>query len=207
MIDLRTTIIPKSDQLNADDLIGETRTIKVTKVLLTAEADQPVALNYEGDNGKPYKPCKSMRRVLVKLWGPDGNDFAGRRMTLYRDDKVLFGGMAVGGIRISHMSDIGDKEVTMALTAKRADRRPYTVRPLVEQRPKVSPAGTGAARSYAETLEAQTAAFTSAPELRSWWDDQVASSLWKELKDSDPAGAGRVREGVINKISSLEVPA
>lgn len=129
MTDMRPTIIPKSDQLNADDLIGQTRTIKVTKVLLCGEAEQPIAINFEGDTGKPYKPCKGMRRVLVNAWGPDGNKYAGRSMTLYRDEKVKFGGLEVGGIRISHMSDI-DKDVTMALTASKANRKPYTVHPL-----------------------------------------------------------------------------
>jgi hypothetical protein len=133
--DLSQTIAPKSDQLNADDLIGRTLTIKVTRVS-RADGEQPVAINFEDDGGKPYKPCKSMRRVLVNVWGPDGHAYVGRRMTLYRDDTVAFGGMAVGGIRISHVSDI-TKPVTMALTATRAQRKPYTVKPLpAEQAPK-----------------------------------------------------------------------
>ncbi len=126
--DLRITIIPKSDQLNADDLIGASRTIKITRVSLAA-GDQPVAINYDGDEGKPYLPCKSMRRVLVTVWGADGNTFVGKSLTLYRDEKVTWGGLAVGGIRISHMSGI-DKPVTMALTAAKASRKPFTVQPL-----------------------------------------------------------------------------
>lgn len=129
MTDLSKTIAPKSDQLNADDLIGRTMTVRITSMKLCAEPDQPIAAHFEGDNGKPYKPCKSMRRVMVNIWGSDGNAYVGRRMTLYRDDKVQFGGMAVGGIRISHMSDINEP-VTMALTATRASRKPYTVKPL-----------------------------------------------------------------------------
>jgi hypothetical protein len=131
MTDLRTTILPKSDQINADNLIGGPITIKVTKVSLCPEAEQPIAINFEGDNGKPFKPGKSMRRVLVNVWGPDGNAYTGRSMTLYRDDKVQFGGLAVGGIRISHMSNI-KAPVTMALTATRANRKPFTVKPLIE---------------------------------------------------------------------------
>jgi len=131
MTDLTKTIAPKSDQLNSDDLIGRSMTIRVTKVSLCSEPDQPIAIGFEGDSGKPYKPCKSMRRVLVNVWGGDGNAYAGRSMTIYRDDKVQFGGMAVGGIRISHMSDI-KKDVTMALTATRANRKPFTVKPLVD---------------------------------------------------------------------------
>ncbi len=56
-----------------------------------------------------------MRRVLVMVWGADGTAYVGRRMTLYRDDKVRFGNAEVGGIRISHVSDIS-QPVTMALT-------------------------------------------------------------------------------------------
>lgn len=132
MTDLSRTIAPKSDQLNADDLIGRTMTIKVSRVSPMAEPDQPIAINFEGDGGKPYKPCKSMRRVLVTIWGGDGSAYTGRRMTLYRDDKVQFGGMAVGGIRISHMSEL-TSDRTMALTATRANRRPYTVKPLFDE--------------------------------------------------------------------------
>jgi hypothetical protein len=130
MIDMRKTTVPKSDQLNADDLLGQTLTIKVTKVSLLATPDQPIAIGFEGDNEKPYKPGKSMRRVMVNAWGPDGNAYIGRSMTLYRDEKVLFGGLAVGGIRISHLSHI-DEPITMALTATRAQRKPFTVKPLV----------------------------------------------------------------------------
>lgn len=132
MTDLSQTIAPKSDQLNADDLIGGPKTIRVTKVARASEPDQPIAISFEGDGGKPYKPCKSMRRVLVTVWGVDGNSYAGKCMTLFRDDKVQFGGMAVGGIRISHMSGI-ERDATMALTVTKARRAPYTVKPLREQ--------------------------------------------------------------------------
>ena len=129
MTDLSLTIAPKTDQLNADHLIGQNLTITITAVSRCNEPDQPIAINFDGDDGKPYKPCKSMRRVLVNVWGKDGNAYVGRRMTLFRDDKVMFGGVAVGGIRISHMSHI-NQPMTMALTATRANRKPFTVQPL-----------------------------------------------------------------------------
>lgn len=133
MLDVSKTTKPKSDQLNYDDLIGGKKmVIKVTKVSIMGEADQPIAINFEGDNGKPYKPCKSMRRVLVNIWGSDGNQYAGRRMTLFGDPNVVFGGAKVGGIRISHLSDM-TAPVTMALTATRASRKPYTVQPLIDK--------------------------------------------------------------------------
>lgn len=138
MIDLRGTIKPKSDQLNADDLIGGPITIRITGVTV-GEGEQPVAISYEGDGGKPYKPGKSMRRVLVNLWGPDGAVYVGRSLTLYRDEEVVFGGVAVGGIRISHMSHL-QRETTMALTATKAKRKPFTVRPLAIEKPADKPA-------------------------------------------------------------------
>lgn len=130
MTDLSQTVAPKSDQMNADDLIAGPRTIRITRVSGNeGNPEQPVNIFYEGDMGKPYRPCKSMRRVLIAVWGPDGSTYPGRSMTLYRDPTVAFGGMQVGGIRISHMTDL-DKPMTMALTASKANRKPYTVQPL-----------------------------------------------------------------------------
>ena len=135
-IDISKTIAPKSDQLNADDLIAGPKTITVTGIKLVAE-DQPVAIHFEGDDGKPYKPCKSMRRVLIKAWGPNGAAYVGRSMTLFLDEQVRFGGAAVGGIRISHLTAI-DKPLSMALTATRGTKKAYTVQPLAVQQPDKS---------------------------------------------------------------------
>lgn len=130
MTDLSLTVAPKSDQLNADDLIAGPRTVRITAVKANPDsAEQPISIFFDGDNGRPYRPCKSMRRVMIAVWGPDGGAYPGRAMTLYRDPGVTFGGMQVGGIRISHMSEI-DKPMTMALTATRANRKPFTVQPL-----------------------------------------------------------------------------
>lgn len=132
MTDLSKTIAAKSDQLNADDILGNPITIKISRVS-GSDGEQPISVHYEGDNGKPWKPCKSMRRVLVNVWGKDGNSFVGRSLTLYRDDKVKFGGLEVGGIRISHASHI-DAPITMALTASKANKKPFTVKPLASDK-------------------------------------------------------------------------
>lgn len=158
MSDMASTIIPKSDQMNADDLIAGPITITVTGVTIRSGGEQPISIHYEGDGGKPYKACKSMCRVLVTAWGPDSKAYVGRSMTLYRDPAVTWAGMAVGGIRISHMSDI-DSKITMALTATKQSRKPYTVRPLeaagknpaapnVMASPMGEPAPTGAPETH-----------------------------------------------------------
>lgn len=128
--DMKQTIVPKSDQLNTDDLLSGPITIKITAVTVRGGQEQPVSISYEGDNGKPYKPCKSMCRVLVAAWGADSSLYVGRSLTLYCDPKVKWGGMEVGGIRISHMSNISDT-MTMALTVTRANKKPFIVQPLV----------------------------------------------------------------------------
>lgn len=133
MKDMRAVIVPKSDQLNSDDLLSGPITIKITGVAITPGTEQPVSVSFEGDGGKPWRPCKSMARVMVHCWGPDANEYTGRSLRLYRDPKVLWAGLAVGGIRISHMSDI-DRAVTMALTESKKNRKPFTVLPLVEEK-------------------------------------------------------------------------
>lgn len=128
-MDLRKTVEPKSDQLNFDDLIDCTKDITVTDVRLMGSEDQPVAINYEGDDGRPFKPCKSMRRVLIAAWGGKAEEWKGRSMRLYGDPDVKFGGQSVGGIRISHLTDI-DGPKTYMLTVTRARRAGYTVQPM-----------------------------------------------------------------------------
>lgn len=133
MTDLTNTIIAKSDQLNSDSLLSGPMTIKITGVSAdTSSSEQPIIIRYENDKGQPWKPCKSMRRLLVAIWGANGNEYVGRSVTLYRDPTVKWGGLEVGGIRISHMSHI-DKPVTIALTATRGNKKPVTVSPLVVQ--------------------------------------------------------------------------
>lgn len=129
MSDLSSAIQPKVDQLTSDDLIPGPLTIRITGVSVVKTPEQPVSIAYAGDEGRPWKPCKSMTRVLVHLWGADSSTFVDRSITLYRDPNVLWGDMKVGGIRISHMSHITGNQ-TLALTATRGNKKPFTVKPL-----------------------------------------------------------------------------
>jgi hypothetical protein len=71
-----------------------------------------------------------MRRVLISAWGEYGSQWVGKSVTLFCDPEVVYGGVKVGGIRISHMSDI-DSDLALSLTATRGKRKPFTVRKLV----------------------------------------------------------------------------
>lgn len=167
-MDLNSTIIPKSDQLNSDDLISGPRTITITRVAASPDSpEQPVSIYFEGDGGKPFKPCKSMRRVLVAAWGPDASTFVGRSLTLYRDPKVKFGGLEVGGTRISHMTHI-ERDMVLALTETRAKRTPFQVRKLVEPQKPAAPAVEPDRKLVAE---ARAFATGGTEEFRAWWKD------------------------------------
>lgn len=177
MTDLTNTIIAKSDQLNSDTLISGPITINITGVSAdTSSAEQPIIIRYAGDNSQPWKPCKSMRRLLVAVWGANGAEYVGRSVTLYRDPTVKWGGLEVGGIRISHMSHI-EKPVTIALTATRGNKRPVTVRPIEVQRqetkqaetPKTADPYANYAREFARKLDNEPW-----QAVDSWWTDTEA---------------------------------
>lgn len=143
-MDLSDTIIPRSDQLNAEDLLTGPHTVTVSDVR-KGSAEQPVDIHLVEFPGRPFKPSKTVRRILVAAWGSDANNYPGRRMTLYRDPTVKFGGMDVGGIRVSHLSHI-DKPMTLALSVTRGRRAAYVVHPLADAPPPPSARPTPPAR-------------------------------------------------------------
>jgi hypothetical protein len=159
MNDMSSVIVPKSDQINADDLIPGPQTITIRDVQIRGGQEQPVSIFFEGSD-KAYRPCKSMSRVLVAAWGADAKAYIGRSLTLYRDPTVKWGGLEVGGIRISHLSDI-ENTMTMALTATKGSRKPYTVKPLTAA-PAATSAGFGAIHDAIRACNTQAA-------LRQWW--------------------------------------
>lgn len=136
-MDMTSAIAPKSDQLNADDLIAGPRTFTIDKVE-EGNAEQPVNVHLVEFPGRPFRPSKTVSRLMVSAWGPDSTAYAGQRITLYRDPAVKFGAMAVGGIRLSHMSGI-TKRLTVALTTTRGKKALFTVDVLPDAAPRVEP--------------------------------------------------------------------
>lgn len=128
-MDLTDTIAPTSDQLDAVDLLSGPRTFTIDGIS-AGNAEQPVQIKLV-EFPRVWRPGKSMRRVLVACWGADGAKYVGRRVTLYCDPNVKFGGQAVGGTRISHLSHI-DKPRQIPLLVTRGKSAIFTVRPLVE---------------------------------------------------------------------------
>lgn len=148
MNDMSVVIQPKSDQVNADDFIGGPRTFTIEAVHINPDADQPVQIQLVGEK-RVWRPCKSMSRVLVAGWGPDAKTYTGRSVTLYRDPKVKWGGMEVGGIRISHMTHI-ERDMMIQLTATKGKRAPHVVKPLAAEVKPIPAKGKQTAEEWAD---------------------------------------------------------
>ena len=132
-MDITESLAANSQQQNADEYLAGPKTVTVSEVK-KGSAEQPVDVHLVEFPGKPFKPAKSVRRVLAAAWGTDASQWAGRRLTIYCDPEVRYAGKAVGGLRVSHVSHI-DKPVTVALTVTRGKREPFTVKPLAAPAP------------------------------------------------------------------------
>lgn len=167
-MDVTKAIEPKSDQLNADDLITGPRTIRIRDVKVAAGQEQPVWIYFDGDNNKPWKSCKSMTRCLAAIWGADASKWIGLSLTLYNDPEVTWGGMKVGGIRVSHMEGLEGPR-TLMLTKTRGKKGATVIKPLVVDRKQEKPAIDRAALKSAMEQYANDAGGKAA-----WWKGLTA---------------------------------
>ena len=139
-MDMKETIIANSDQLNADDLIGgpEIRVIKNVARNVDGDPKQKVNVFFEGYE-KPWRPNKTMCRILVNVWGDDPKAYIGRRVELYRNPDVIWAGMKVGGIQISRMSHMENNEVGIMLTTTRGRKGMFTIKKLPDNEKATEP--------------------------------------------------------------------
>lgn len=135
-MDISDTLAPTSDQLDAVDLLGGPRTFTIASVS-KGNAEQPVQIHL-AEFPRPWRPGKSMRRVLAAAWGTDASVYVGRRVTLYCDESVMFGKDRVGGTRIKALSHL-DKPKSVPLLVSRGKSAMFTVEPL-EDAPAAAPA-------------------------------------------------------------------
>jgi hypothetical protein len=126
------------------------------------------------ETNRAYRPSKTMRRVIVNAWGTETANYAGRRLTLYREPSIMFGNVKVGGIRISHMSHIDGPREVMA-QVKRGSREKFTVEPLPD--------------APAAPTEADVNASTDLTQLRAWYKAHPA------LQDAIKARAAVIEAG------------
>jgi len=167
MTPLQEALAPRSDQLSSDDLITGPRTIRITgaSILDAGREGKKVTIHFEGDNGKPYRPCKTMGRAMVMVWGiTDESQFVGKSITVYRDPDVSFGpDQNIGGVRISHMSHI-DGPKTVKLTVSRGKKSNFIFHPITAE---VTPLTRGkqTAEEWAAEHMAAIAAVETADDL------------------------------------------
>jgi hypothetical protein len=136
-LDMTRFIEAKSDQIGGDDLIGGPRTFTIRGVTAN-DGDQPVNVWLQGED-RVFRPCKTIRRVMVAVWGADASKYAGRSLTLYRDAEVQFGGMKVGGLRISHMSHMDAEQLVVVMKSK-GKKAGMKILPLRASAPTATPA-------------------------------------------------------------------
>ena len=150
-------IEPKSDQINADDLVSGDIVITITGVKIS-EGEQPISISFEG-SAKFFRPSKTTARTMVQVWGdPEDEPWVGKSLRLYRDPDVTWAGVKIGGIRIREMSGL-TKPVTVAVTEKRGQRKVVTIRPLSAEAPELAAArqGTEYFREWWNTAEGKAA--------------------------------------------------
>lgn len=181
-MDMTQVTQPKSDQINADDLIAGPMTVTIDEISIDPRNEQPISITLAGMK-KVYRPCKSMARVMVQAWGADASKYAGRSMTLYRDPKVKWGGMEVGGIRISHMTGL-DAPITMMLTQTQKQRAPYKVQPLQMQQQSATPVEPENALAICEAV-----ARRGTEALRAWWNSDEYKAV-RETAQANKAHLG-----------------
>ena len=130
MTDISHTLIAKSDQLNAVDVIGAEKVLTITSVDVKQSGDQPVIIHYEGENGRPWKPCLTVRRILSELWTRDSSKWIGHSVSVHRDPTVKWAGEPHGGIR-PHAATGLDSTVVIKLKEERGGKpKAFEIKPL-----------------------------------------------------------------------------
>lgn len=203
-MDISDTIAPKSDQLNAEDLLSGERTFTITEVRVIDAPEQPVQVYFaEFPKDRPWKPSKTSRRVMIMGWGNKSAEYVGRRITLYRDPEIKFGGDKVGGIKIRAMSHLpGNKRMAVALTVTRGKRAPYVVEPL----PNDAPTSPAVDESTVAKLAALRAEWKTAGEERKKVIEAEVAALQSDGDDyrPGPSPASKQAEGQVDDVQLPE---
>ena len=184
-LDMTDSLAPKSDQLDAVDLLSGPRTFRIEQVS-KGNPEQPFNFHLEGFP-RVWRPGKSMRRVIVAAWGGKTSAYVGQSVTLYCDPAVQFGGDTVGGTRISHMTGI-DKPLKVPLLIKRGKSAMFTVQPLKEApKPNPAPVPTQDPRDWAREADALKG---RTDELRALYMDAQAAHADTDTLEHIRAQAG-----------------
>jgi hypothetical protein len=132
-IDLSDALAPKSDQLDAADLIGsppQIFTITAVREGAPRAKGEPKTVDITlAEFPRVWRPSKGMLRVLADNYTKDVSKWVGKRVELYGDPDVYFGKERTGGTRISRLSHI-DGPRTTRINPRGGKDATWTVRPL-----------------------------------------------------------------------------
>ena len=161
------SIVPDSTQINAEDLVSGPKTYTIEKVS-RGTREQPINIHLVGCD-RMYRPCKTMRRVLIAVFSDDPAKWIGHQMTLYCDPGVIYAGVKVGGVRISHLSGLENPR-TFMLAQSRGKRTEVTIRPIktkpAEKPVEKPPEPTVEEQAFIETAKAEIGSVSTLPKLR-----------------------------------------
>lgn len=125
--------VAKSDQLNAADVVGGKKVLEVTKVTVpkTLSSSTPLVINYNGENGRPWKITSvTVVRILRKIWGDDSANWIGQHVEVVCDETVVYAGEEVGGVRPVAATGIETTQ-TIKLKEKRGPKpKTFIIQPL-----------------------------------------------------------------------------
>ncbi len=190
---LREATKPKTDQLNADDLMESPLTVSI-KSVKPGDAQQRLVVHVDGWP-KPYKPCKTMIRLLRSMLGDDVSRWKGVGLKLFRDPEVRNHGEKVGGIRISHSTAVS-KPTTFRIQTGRGVRSDIVIYPLVvDSAEAVHEPLCEADKSYVDDVLAEIAAAESTEQL---------AAIGFILKQKSKAIQDAVRGAYTSKKKALE---
>lgn len=126
---MKITAEARSDQWNADDFIGGPRIFTVEDVY-EGKATQKYDIKLSGE-AKVWRPPLTVLRIIMAAWGDESDVWVGRRVLLFHDPEVAYGGKRVGGIRIQAMSDIA-RPITVTTQKRRGEKQEHVIQPLTE---------------------------------------------------------------------------
>ncbi len=123
--ELMQAVEAKSDQVDADNLIGGiTMDVTIKAVQRGPSNEQPLQLVLK-ETDKFYRPSKTFRRALIGCFGDDPADWVGQRIRLVRNPDTTFGGVKVGGIEVSHASI--SAPIVLMLSTKRGKKTAISI--------------------------------------------------------------------------------
>lgn len=123
--ELQKSIEAKSPQIDADDLVGGlTLDLTIKAVQRGPSNEQPIQLVLK-ETEKFYRPNKTFRRALIGCFGDDPKDWIGQQLRLARDPDVMWGGVKVGGVVITHASIAAP--IVLMLSTKRGKKSAVSI--------------------------------------------------------------------------------